>query len=221
MANILGFITGTVMFGALIFIPLYLQAIRHVSPTISGLRMLPMLAGLLITSIASGRLVSKIGKFKIFVNVGTAVLTVGLAWMSTISTTTSATTLAVMMFVVGAGLGLFMQTLVLAVQNAVSAKDMGAGTATITFFRTLGGAIGAAVLGAILVLEEQRSLAHYLALYHDPAEAAARTRLYTAWTRRFSTRSLCPPWRSRCPSCSATAASRTLSASGRGRWPNR
>jgi EmrB/QacA subfamily drug resistance transporter len=174
VANILGFITGTVMFGALIFIPLYLQAVRHVSPTVSGLRMLPMLAGILLTSIGSGRLVSKIGRFKIFVNVGTAVLTIGLAWMTTISITTTTTTLATMMFVVGAGLGLFMQTLVLAVQNSVTAKDMGAGTATITFFRTLGGAIGAAVLGAILVLEERRSLPHYLAIYHDPAVAAAR-----------------------------------------------
>jgi EmrB/QacA subfamily drug resistance transporter len=173
VANILAFITGTVMFGALIFIPLYLQAVRHVSPTVSGLRMLPMLAGVLLTSITSGRMVSKYGRYKIFVIVGTAVLTLGMLWMTTISLTTTVWTLAAMMFTVGAGLGLFMQTLVLAVQNSVPFEDMGSGTATVTFFRTLGGAIGAAVLGAVLLMVERRALPHYLAVYHDPALAAA------------------------------------------------
>jgi MFS family permease len=166
------------MFGSLIFIPLYLQAVRHVTPTVSGLRMLPMLAGVLLTSITSGRLVSRIGRFKIFVNVGTALLTIGMYLMTTITVTTSAWTLAWMMFLVGAGLGLFMQTLVLAVQNSVPYTDMGAGTATVTFFRTLGGAIGAAVLGAVLVLQERRSLPHFLAIYHDPAVAAGHAFVY-------------------------------------------
>jgi EmrB/QacA subfamily drug resistance transporter len=178
VANVLSFITGTIMFGSLIFIPLYLQAVRHVTPTVSGLRMLPMLAGVLLTSITSGRLVSRIGRFKIFVNVGTALLTIGMYLMTTITVTTSAWTLAWMMFLVGAGLGLFMQTLVLAVQNAVPYTDMGAGTATVTFFRTLGGAIGAAVLGAVLVLQERRSLPHFLAIYHDPAVAAGHAFVY-------------------------------------------
>jgi predicted MFS family arabinose efflux permease len=178
VSNMIGFITGTIMFGALIFIPLYLQAVRHVTPTVSGLRMLPMLAGMLITSIGSGRLVSRFGRYKIFVNVGTAVLALGMFLMTHVSTATTAWELAGMMFLVGAGMGLFMQTLVIAVQNSVPYRDMGAGTATITFFRTLGGAIGAAVLGAVLVLEEHRALPRFLAEYHDPAVAAAHAFVY-------------------------------------------
>ena len=178
VANILGFITGTVMFGALIFIPLFLQTVQGVSPTASGLRMLPMLAGVLLTSITVGRIVSRIGRYRIFVIVGTAVLAVGLALMTTISVTTGVWELAGMMFVVGAGLGMFMQTLVLAVQNSVPPQHMGAGTATITFFRTLGGAIGAAVLGAVLILKEGQAYPRYLAEYHDPLVAHAHAFVY-------------------------------------------
>jgi len=155
VANTLGFVTGAVMFGALIFIPLYLQSVRGVSPTISGLRLLPMLAGLLLTSIGSGNLVSRIGRYKIFVVAGTAILAIGLWLMSGITLTTAAWPLAGMLFVVGLGLGLFMQILILVVQNALPHSFMGVGTASVTFFRTLGGAIGSAVLGAVLILKEK------------------------------------------------------------------
>jgi EmrB/QacA subfamily drug resistance transporter len=171
VANTLGFITGTVMFGALIFIPLYLQTIRGVSPTVSGLRLLPMLAGVLLTSITSGRLVSSLGRYKVFVISGTAVLALGLATMTAITVTTGAWVLAGMMFLVGAGLGLFMQTLIIAVQNSISRENMGVGTASVTFFRTLGGAVGSAVLGAILILEEKKVLPHYTTRY--PTATAA------------------------------------------------
>jgi predicted MFS family arabinose efflux permease len=157
VSSVLGLITGAVMFGAIIFLPLYLQTVRHISPTYSGLRLLPLLVGLLFTSITSGLLVSKRGRYKIFVVVGTAVMAVGMFLMSLIQVSTGALVLAAMMFVVGAGLGLFMQTLIIAVQNAISMQDMGVGTSAITFFRTLGGAIGAAVLGAV-VLDQERVL---------------------------------------------------------------
>ncbi len=165
VSNTLAFITGTVMFGALIFLPLYLQSVRGVSPTISGLRLLPMLAGVLITSIGSGQLVSKWGRYKNFVIVGTFTLTVGVAIMTQITVTTAAWPLAGMLFVIGLGLGLFMQILVVAVQNAVPVTDMGVGTASVTFFRTLGGAVGSAVLGAVLILKESSSLHHYQNVY--------------------------------------------------------
>ena len=172
VANTLGFVTGTVMFGALIFIPLYLQSVRGVSPTISGLRMLPMLAGVLLTSISSGRIVSRIGRYKYFVVVGTAVLAVGVAIMTTITVGTGAWPLAGMMFVVGLGLGLFMQILVLSVQNTVPFEHMGVGTASVTFFRTLGGAVGSAVLGAILILQERHALPRYQHIYGTSSPAA-------------------------------------------------
>ena len=155
VASVLGLVTGAVMFGAIIFLPLYLQTVRNISPTLSGLRLLPLLVGLLFTSIASGLLISKRGRYKIFVVVGTAVMAVGMFLMSLIQVDTGALVLAAMMFVVGAGLGLFMQTLIIAVQNAISMQDMGVGTSAITFFRTLGGAIGAAVLGALLLDQER------------------------------------------------------------------
>ena len=134
-------------------------------PTLSGLRLLPMLAGLLLLSITSGRLVSRLGRYKVFVVTGTGVLAVGLLWMTTIALHTSGWILAGMLFVVGAGLGMFMQTLVLAVQNSIPYEYMGTGTAAVTFFRTLGGAIGAAVMGAVLLEQETTTTAHYVAEY--------------------------------------------------------
>ena len=165
IANTLAFITGTVMFGALIFLPLYFQTVRHVSPTSSGLRLLPMLAGMLLCSITSGRLVSRMGRYKIFINVGTGILAIAIATMTAITVGTSTLAISGMLFLVGMGLGLFMQTLMMAVQNSIPYQFMGVGTASVTFFRTLGGAVGSAVLGAILVLQEKRTGAHYVAAY--------------------------------------------------------
>jgi EmrB/QacA subfamily drug resistance transporter len=165
VANVLGFITGSIMFGAIIFLPQYFQYVRGVSPTVAGLRLLPLLAGMLLTSITSGRLISRFGRYKIFVNMGLGVLAVGMFLLTLVTITTSAWPLAGIMFVIGFGLGLFMQTLVLVVQNAVPRDQIGVGTASVTFFRTLGGAIGSAVLGAVLVLNSNASRPRYDHLY--------------------------------------------------------
>ena len=169
VANALGLITGAVMFGAIIFLPQYLQTVRGVSPTLSGLRLLPLLAGVLIASIGSGRLISRRGTYKKYVIAGTAITTVGIALLTRITVTTNVVLFSAMIFVVGIGLGLFMQTLVLAVQNSIDPADMGVGTSAVTFFRTLGGAIGASVLGAILIEQEKVSAAHYVSLYGPKA----------------------------------------------------
>lgn len=168
VSNALAFITGIVMFGALVFLPQYFQRVRGISPTLAGLRLLPMLAGVLLMSISSGRAISKIGRYKVFVVVGTGILAVGVAWMATIHVDTNGWILAAMLFVIGAGLGLFMQTLVLAAQNAIDMEDMGTGTAAVTFFRTLGGAIGAAVLGAILIAQEKTNAVKDVHKYGQP-----------------------------------------------------
>ncbi|MCU4184980.1 MFS transporter [Acidiferrimicrobium sp. IK] len=165
VANLMGFITGAVMFGAIIFLPQYMQTVRHVSPTLSGLRLLPLLGGLLITSIGSGQLISRTGKYKAYVVVGTAITTIGFVLLTRISVDTNFWVVSGMIFVVGAGLGLFMQTLVLAVQNSVKPQDMGVGTSAVTFFRTLGGAIGSAVLGAVLIAQEKSSAPGYIHRY--------------------------------------------------------
>ncbi|MGO8871816.1 MAG: MDR family MFS transporter [Acidimicrobiales bacterium] len=144
-----GFIIGFSMFGAIIYLPLYLQIVHGVSPTLSGLELLPMIGGMLLTFILSGRLVTKTGRYKVFPITGTAVLSVGLLLLTELGRTTPYGQVAAYMFVTGLGIGLVMQVLVVAVQNSVPYSQLGVATATSTFFRTIGGAFGVAVLGAV------------------------------------------------------------------------
>jgi EmrB/QacA subfamily drug resistance transporter len=149
-ANAAGFVVGVAMFGAIIYLPVYLQDVKEVSPTVSGLMLIPLMVGMLFTSITSGQIIARIGRYKIFPVVGTALMTVGIYLFSLMSVNTSDLLLSVYMFVVGAGLGLVMQVLILAVQNGVDYKDLGAATSLSNFFRSMGGAFGTAILGAIL-----------------------------------------------------------------------
>jgi EmrB/QacA subfamily drug resistance transporter len=169
VAVVLALITGAVMFGAIIFSPQYLQIVRGVSPTSSGLRLLPLLGGLLICSIGSGRAISATGRYKIFVVAGTAILAAGTALLTQVHVNTSSLEFSLILFIVGAGLGLFLQTLVIIVQNAISTADLGVGTSAVTFFRTLGGAVGSSVLGAILINQERAALSHDVARYGPTA----------------------------------------------------
>jgi EmrB/QacA subfamily drug resistance transporter len=166
---LLSLITGAVMFGAIIFSPQYLQIVRGVSPTSSGLRLLPLLAGLLICSIGSGRAISATGRYKGFVVAGTAILAAGTALLTQVHVHTSTLDFSLILLVVGAGLGLFMQTLTIVVQNAIDRADLGVGTSAVTFFRTLGGAIGSSVLGAILINQERAALPGDIARYGPTA----------------------------------------------------
>jgi MFS family permease len=159
------------MYGAMIFLPQYMQTVRGASPTASGLRLLPMLAGLLGLSIISGRIVSAYGRYRGFVIGGTAVLAAGILWLSFIRVATSFWVLSAMLLVIGIGLGLFMQIIVLATQNAADERDLGTATSAVTFFRTLGGAIGASVLGAV-VLAYSRSNGPEAVAKYGPSQAA-------------------------------------------------
>jgi EmrB/QacA subfamily drug resistance transporter len=163
----LSLITGAVMFGAIIFLPQYMQLVRGVSPTVSGLRLLPLLAGLLLTSIGSGYLISRYGRYRGYVIGGTALLVVGTALLTRIHLTTGFWTFSAILFVVGFSLGLFMQTTTLATQNSVDLSDMGVATSAVSFFRTLGGAIGASVLGSVLI-EHSRAVGPALVAQHGP-----------------------------------------------------
>ncbi|MCW2905266.1 MAG: drug resistance transporter, EmrB/QacA subfamily [Actinomycetia bacterium] len=147
--SVIGFAVGFAMFGALAFLPQYMQVVRGISPTQSGLRLLPMMLGLLITSIGSGQLISRWGRYKIFPVLGTAVMTIGLYLLSRMGTTTSFWLVSLYLFVLGVGLGASIQVLVIAVQNAVDYKDLGAATSGATFFRSIGGSFGTAVFGAV------------------------------------------------------------------------
>ncbi|TWP34949.1 MFS transporter [Leekyejoonella antrihumi] len=148
-ASAIGFVVGFAMFGAITYLPLFLQVVQGVNPTISGVRMLPMMAGLLMTSIGSGILISKWGRYKVFPVMGTAIMTLGMFLLSHMGVGTSIFMTSVFMFVLGVGLGCVMQVLVIVVQSAVDYKDLGVATAGATFFRSIGGSFGTAVFGAI------------------------------------------------------------------------
>jgi EmrB/QacA subfamily drug resistance transporter len=150
VANIIAFILGFTMFGAIVYLPLYLQEVRGASPTISGLELLPLMVGVLAASIGSGRAITKIGRYKMFPIIGMVLVSIGFAWMGTVKAHTPFLPLAGAMLVIGLGMGFVMQVLVLAIQNSVAYTDLGVGTSSNTFFRSMGSSIGVAVFGALV-----------------------------------------------------------------------
>jgi len=162
VASVIGFVVGFAMFGAITYLPIYLQVVTGVGPTESGLRMLPMMLGVLVTSIGSGQVITRTGRYKIFPVIGTAVMTVGLYLLSTMDQTTGFWAASGAMLVLGAGLGMVMQVLVLAVQNGAEYRDLGAATSGATFFRSIGGSFGVAVFGAVFASQLTHNLARYL-----------------------------------------------------------
>jgi EmrB/QacA subfamily drug resistance transporter len=144
-----GFMVGLAMFGAITFLPVFLQVADGETPTRSGLLMLPLMVGVLTASIASGRRISHSGRYKIYPVVGTGVLVIGMYLLSRLDANTGHVTSSIYMAVVGVGLGLVFQVVVLVAQNSASPRDVGVATSTNTFFRTIGGSIGVAVFGAI------------------------------------------------------------------------
>jgi EmrB/QacA subfamily drug resistance transporter len=152
-------IMGLAMFGSIIFLPVYLQVVQGFSPTKSGLALLPMVIGIFSTSISSGQVMTRTGRYKIFPVLSAVVVAGALVLLSTLSTDTPYWIVAVFVFVLGAGLGLSIQIIVTAVQNDVERRDLGSATSGVTFFRSLGGALGTALFGAVL----SSRLDHYLA----------------------------------------------------------
>ena len=143
-------LVGLGMFGALSTLPLYLQLVKGATPTESGLLLLPMMLGIMTGSILSGQLTSRTGKYKIFPVIGTALLAITFFLMLTVTVDTPYWQLDIYFLMIGAGLGLCMQTMLIAVQNTVPAKDMGVATSSATFFRQLGGTLGVAVFLSLL-----------------------------------------------------------------------
>ena len=161
-----GFAAGFAMFGALAFLPLYLQVVRGVSPTISGVYLLPMVLGLLLTSVTSGQLISRLGRYRVYPIIGTAVVTVALLLLSRLTEHTSTLALDGYLFLLGCGLGLILQVLVIAVQNSSDYADLGAATSGATFFRSIGGSFGVAIFGSVFA---SRLAAALLAALHGAA----------------------------------------------------
>ena len=161
-ASAIGFVIGFAMFGALTFVPQFFQVVKGLSPTASGLRLLPMMGGMLVASIGSGQIVSRWGRYKVFPVAGTALTTIGMYLMSTVGVGTGGAAIAMYMAVFGSGLGLVMQVLVVAVQNAAPYSDLGVATSGATFFRSIGGSFGAAAFGAVYANLIGGRIAHYL-----------------------------------------------------------
>ena len=169
--SILGFIIGAGMFGAIVMLPLYLQLVKGNSATTSGLKLIPFMLGIVSMSITSGKLISKHGHYKRFPIMGLTLMTIGILAMSTLNERTPFWRLSIFAILIGAGLGLSMQTIVIALQNSVDFKDMGVATSSNTFFRSVGSTIGVAIFGSIYASR----LAHYLPVAIQKTAAADPT----------------------------------------------
>ena len=150
LAVVASIAVGLAMFGGSVFLGQYFQVARGYSPTAAGLLSMPLMTGVLLSSVISGRLITARGYYKRYIVAGTVLLVIGFALLGTIDHTTSLWLIGCYMALVGIGVGMSMQNLVLAVQNRVDVSDLGAASATVAFFRSLGGAVGVSVLGAVL-----------------------------------------------------------------------
>lgn len=165
----IGFVVGFGLFGVISFLPLFMQVVTGASATASGLQLLPLMAGLIVTSTVVGQVISRTGAYRVFPIVGTAIATGGMMGLSTMSTATTGTVVSAWMVLLGIGLGMVMQVIVLGVQSSVAARDMGTATANVNFFRSVGGSIGVSVLGAVFTTQLASRLATSL-----PPDVAAR-----------------------------------------------
>ncbi len=148
--NVIGFLTGMAMFGGTVYLPLFLQLVTGQSPTLSGLLLLPMMASMTITSVYTGRLITRTGRYKVWPILGGVLMPVGMLLLSTMTGSTRWWEAGLFMIPLGAGIGLIMPVMVVAVQNATDWDDLGTATSSNVFFRSMGSAFGVAVLGAIM-----------------------------------------------------------------------
>ncbi|SEQ89420.1 MDR family MFS transporter [Streptomyces radiopugnans] len=150
LTTVASLLVGVAMFGGTVFLSQYFQISLGKSPTVAGLMSLPMILGLLVSSTVAGQVISATGRWKAYLVAGAVVMTAGLGLLSTIDSGTGFGLLSLYMAVLGVGVGMLMQNLVLAAQNDVPAAELGAATSVLSFFRSMGGTIGTSVLGAIL-----------------------------------------------------------------------
>jgi EmrB/QacA subfamily drug resistance transporter len=159
ITSIVGLIVGFALFGSITYFPVFLQVVKGASPTTSGLQMLPMMGGLLAMSVISGQLISRTGRYKLFPVLGTGIMTGGLFLLSRLSFDSNSYLIAAYILLLGVGVGMVMQVLVIAVQNAVDYRDLGVATSGATLFRLIGGSLGTAILGAIFAARLTANLA--------------------------------------------------------------
>lgn len=194
VAGVVGFIVGVSLFGAITLLPVYLQVVKGLDPSTAGLELTPMMGGVFMASLVSGQVISRVGRYKLFPIFGTAAMTAALSLLATLDATTPSAIASAYMLMLGIGLGMVMQVLVLAVQNSVAYEHLGAATSGTILFRSMGGATGAALFGGIFALGLQSNLARdlpagaVLPSATDPASIAALPELVrTAYVDAFAT----------------------------------
>ncbi len=170
------FVIGASLFGSLVYVSLYFQIVNGLSPTNAGLHLVPMTLGMIPVSMFVGRYIAKHGRYKIFPIIGTGLITTAMLLLSRLQVDTNSWNISAYLFLLGMGLGMVMQVMTMAVQNAIPVQEMGAGTAATGFFRSLGGAIGSAAFGALLTAQ----LAYHLKLLGGGAGSAISMRDATA-----------------------------------------
>ncbi|MFG2330257.1 MDR family MFS transporter [Streptomyces sp. NPDC048604] len=159
LMSVIGFLTGFVMFGAVLFLPLFQQSVQGASATNSGLLLLPMMLAMMVVSLVSGRITTNSGKYKVFPIAGGGLMVLGLFLLAQMDTGTSRLTSGLYMAVLGAGMGFLMQITMLVAQNSVEMKDMGVASSATTLFRTLGSSFGVAIMGALFTSRVQDEMA--------------------------------------------------------------
>ncbi|WP_228645376.1 MDR family MFS transporter [Microtetraspora sp. AC03309] len=166
LASLASLLVGIAMFGAMIYLPQYLQIVKGMSPTDSGLMTLPMVVSLFLGSIVSGRIVTRTGRWKLFPVAGMVLVAVGLGLLSRLHVDSGYLVIGLDIAVFGVGLGLTMQMLILAAQNAAEPRDMASTTSGVSFFRSLGGAVGVAAYGAILTNKVKSEMTSLMTAAH-------------------------------------------------------
>ena len=181
VTSVMAFIIGAGMFGAIIMLPLYLQVVKGDSATSAGLKLIPFMIGIVSMSIVSGKMITKHGHYKRFPIIGLALMTIGLAMLSTLTATTPFWKLSIYAVLIGAGLGFSMQTVVIALQNSVDFRDLGVATSANTFFRSIGATIGVALFGTVYASR----LAHNLPIEIEKLRASNPAALVGATPEKF------------------------------------
>src|SRR5690242_7445240 len=162
VTSVVGLIVGFALIGSVTYLPVFLQIVKGLSPTESGLRMVPLMGGTLATSILAGQLVSRTGRYKLFPIIGTTIVTISLLLISRMTAQTSTLAGSSYMLLLGLGLGFVMQVLIIAVQNAVDYRELGVATSNAILFRFIGGSLGTALLGAVLATQLQTNVQRLL-----------------------------------------------------------
>jgi len=172
VAIAMSFLLGLALFGALTFLPLYQQTVQHLSPTQSGLMLIPMMLGSTVTALISGQVTTKTGRYKVLPIVGAGMMTLGMYLLTGIGLHTSLVTTGIYFAVIGLGMGFLMQITTLVAQNSVAPQEMGVASSARTFFQQIGGSIGVAAFGAVFARRLIESLTAHAPGLHMSAKGA-------------------------------------------------